>query len=176
MDGLKLHIGGTTAKAGWSILNIQPGPGVDYVGSATDLSAIDDASCAEVYASHVLEHLAYDTELPQAMKEIHRVLKPGGRVRVAVPDLSVICRLFASPQSKFKDRYELMRMMFGGQTDEHDFHYAGLWPAFLDALLREAGFTNIERVSSFGEFKDASEATHSGERISLNMQAYKQGV
>lgn len=173
MADIKLHIGGQQQKDGWSILNIQAGPGVDYVGSATDLSALADGSCVEVYASHVLEHLAYDTDLPRAMSEIHRVLKPGGRLRVSVPDLDILCRLFASPTASFKDKYSLMRMMFGGQTDAHDFHFAGLWPGFLVALLREAGFARIEPVPSFGEFKDTSDAVHLGQPISLNLEAFK---
>ena len=36
---LRLHVGGKEKKDGWKILNIQPGPDVDYVGSCTDLKA-----------------------------------------------------------------------------------------------------------------------------------------
>lgn len=170
---IKLHIGGQQPKEGWSILNIQPGPNVDYVGSCTDLSALADGSCAEVYASHVLEHLSYDTELPAAMKEIYRVLKMGGRVRVAVPDLAVLAKFFAAPGATFKDRYWLMRVMFGGQNDGDDYHYAGIWPEFLRALLQEAGFAQIEHVGAFGEFDDTSGLVFQGQLVSLNMEAYK---
>ncbi len=86
MTDLRLHIGGKDVKPGWKILNVQPGPGVDYVGTCTDLSAFGDRSVAEIYASHVLEHLSYTEELPRALKEFHRVLVPGARLRVAVPD------------------------------------------------------------------------------------------
>ncbi len=170
---IKLHIGGQTPKEGWSILDIQAGPGVDYVGSCVDLSFLADGSCAEVYASHVLEHLSYDADLPRAMKEIHRVLEPGGRLRVSAPDLAVLCRLFSKPGATVEHRYNIMRMMFGGQVDPHDFHFAGFWPEFLAALLKEAGFSMFEPAGSFGEFKDASELTCNGELISLNMEAYK---
>lgn len=44
-----------------------------------------------VYHSHVLEHL--DRPVAEAfLKEIHRVLKPGGTIRIVVPDLERICR------------------------------------------------------------------------------------
>lgn len=172
-DEIKLHIGGTQPKEGWKILNIQPGPEVDYVGSCVDLSFLANGSCGEIYASHVLEHLSYDVHLPAALKEMHRVLKPGGRLRVSVPDLALLCRLFTSPSLKFKDRYDLMRIMFGGQTDRYDFHVAGLWPELLNALLREAGFARIEPAAPFGEFRDASETVFAGNLISLNVEAYK---
>ena len=53
----------------------------------------DDASCAVVYHSHVLEHLACQEALP-FLRECHRLLAPGGILRVAVPDLETIARLY----------------------------------------------------------------------------------
>ena len=114
MSDIKLHMGGQQPKEGWSILNIQAGPGVDYVGDCSDLSMFADGSCAEVYASHVLEHLSYQDVLLRTVKDIHRILKPGGRFRVAVPDLEQLCRIFVSPNATVKERYALMRIMFGG--------------------------------------------------------------
>jgi len=54
---------------------------------------LPDDSCEVVYHSHLLEHL----RLPDAvrfMKECQRVLQPGGTLRVAVPDLERICRVY----------------------------------------------------------------------------------
>ena len=71
---------------------VRTGPGV----VAHDLSTgipLPDASCEVVYHSHVLEHL----RRPDAqffMRECFRVLKPGGILRVAVPDLEQICRQY----------------------------------------------------------------------------------
>ena len=63
---LRLHIGGEEPKAGWTILNVQEGPYVDALGDCRDLSGYSDGSVAEIYASHVFEHLGYLDELPQA--------------------------------------------------------------------------------------------------------------
>ena len=41
---MKLHIGGKEPKDGWKILNIQDGPGVDFVGTCSDLSQFEDGS------------------------------------------------------------------------------------------------------------------------------------
>jgi predicted SAM-dependent methyltransferase len=63
------HIGGTEAKAGWKILNIEPALGVDYVEECKDLSRFEDGPIEEIYASHVLEHLGYVKDLPRALAE-----------------------------------------------------------------------------------------------------------
>jgi len=170
---IKLHIGGTEPRAGWSILNIQAGPGVDYVGNCTDLSFLADASCAEVYASHVLEHLGYNGELQDCLKDIHRVLKPGGRLRVSVPDLKVLCYLFVHPQSQPTHQWKLMQMIFGGRQDPYDVHYVGLTFEFLKKFLEDAGFQSVTKVETFGEFADSSEQRYAGALISLNVAATK---
>jgi predicted SAM-dependent methyltransferase len=54
---------------------------------------LDDASCAVVYHSNVLEHLPH-AFAPLFLKECHRVLVPGGVLRVVVPDLETIARLY----------------------------------------------------------------------------------
>ncbi|MBL8631034.1 MAG: methyltransferase domain-containing protein [Rhodospirillaceae bacterium] len=170
---IKLHIGGTERREGWAILNIVPGPHVDYIGHCKDLSFLANESCAEVYASHVLEHLGYNGEIQLALKEACRVLKPGGRIRVSVPDLEILCRLFIHPKGTFKDRYRIMRMMFGGRGDAYDVHQSGLTFELLHYFLEEAGFTRISRVENFGEFNDTSQQKYGAQPISLNMEAYK---
>ena len=52
-----------------------------------------EATFDVVYHSHVLEHFS-KAEGKQFMAECFRVLRPGGVLRVAVPDLETICRLY----------------------------------------------------------------------------------
>src|SRR5215831_3939109 len=52
-----------------------------------------DECCDVVYHSHLLEHLR-PSDAFRLMKECCRVLKPGGILRVAVPDLERICRVY----------------------------------------------------------------------------------
>lgn len=172
-DGIKLHIGGHTKLDGWTILDALPGPAVDYVGNCADLSFLADGSCAEVYASHVLEHLGYDNELPKALAGIYRVLKPGGRLRAAVPDLDVLCRLFVDPGLTGDGRFHVMRMIFGGRTTPYDAHYVGLNFEFLQAFLQETGFRDVKRVKDFGLFEDTSTLLFGNVSISLNVEARK---
>lgn len=169
----KLHIGGTEKKKGWEILNVLDGPGVEHVGDARDLSRFENDTFSAIYASHILEHLGYKDGIPAALREWHRVLRPGGTLYVSVPDLDVLARMFLQPGQTLKQRFEVMRMMFGGQLDEFDFHYSGLNEEFLRGYFHDVGFINPYRVRDFGLFDDSSTWTVAGLPISCNMIAEK---
>jgi predicted SAM-dependent methyltransferase len=169
---MRLHIGGEEAKAGWSILNAQPGPNVDFVGDCCDLTRFGDGSVEEIYASHVLEHLGH-ADFPRALAEIHRVLRAGGRALISVPDFEMLCQLYLDPANSAQDRLQIMRMAFGGQTDAWDFHRIGLCFEVMAAYLLKARFSRVQRVASFGLFDDSSETTFREMPISLNVIAHK---
>lgn len=107
------------------------------------------------------------------IRSIHRILRPDGKFFVSVPDLDTLCRLFVDEQLTPDERFYVMRMMFGGQTDEHDFHYVGLNAEFLAHFLNEAGFREIYRPPEFNIFHDTSSMKYRGVLISLNMVAIK---
>jgi predicted SAM-dependent methyltransferase len=121
----------------------------------------------------VLEHLGYQEQLPRALAEFHRVLRPEGRALISVPDFETLCRLFLDPRAGLMDRFAIMRMAFGGHMNEYDYHYVGLSYDLLSRYLFNAGFSRVERVKSFGLFDDGSEIVFRGEPISLNVVAYK---
>ena len=54
---------------------------------------LSDRSCAAVYASHVLEHLALD-DFHRALDETYRILRPAGVFRAVVPDLEGLARAY----------------------------------------------------------------------------------
>jgi predicted SAM-dependent methyltransferase len=168
----RLHIGGKQTHAGWEILNISPGPGVDHVGDAVRLSAFADGTFTEVYGSHVLEHFDYQDGLMLALEEWRRVLAPGGTLRLSVPDLDALAGLMLDRQSlDINQRFHVMRMIFGGHIDAHDYHLVGLNAEFLTAFLQEAGFVQVQRVARHGIFQDTSDMVFAGVCISLNMTA-----
>ena len=145
---------------------------VDFIGDITDLGQFEDNSIEEVYASHVVEHVA-QKNVEKTLKGIYRVLKDNGKFYVSVPDMDILCRIFLDPKAPVKVKFHVMRMMFGGQIDDFDFHYFGWNYQFMNEFLKKAGFKKIERVKSFSLFKDTSDYAPYGPPISLNVIAHK---
>jgi predicted SAM-dependent methyltransferase len=172
---IKLHIGGTELHPDWKILDIEARPEVDFVGDAADLSQFSNESVAVIYASHVLEHFYYglNNELIQTLTEWHRVLQPGGKLYISVPDLRTLCWLFLNPNVEPLDRHHLMRVMFGGQMNEFDVHKCGFDADILALYLAEVGFSHYEVVPEFGLFSDRSSSRLMDTLISLNAIATK---
>ena len=75
-------------------LDINPEVQPDIVGTMTDMSAVETSSMDAVWSSHNIEHL-YQHEVPIALGEFRRVLKPGGRIVITCPDLQSVARLVA---------------------------------------------------------------------------------
>ncbi len=171
----QLHIGGQVRKDGWEVLNVSPAPYVDHVCNAGNLTIFHDNTFDVIYASHILEHLDYNGALLAALKEWQRVLKPSGTIYISVPDMDVLAALFLLSKERLAtgERFEVMRMMFGGHIDNYDYHFVGLNEEFLTDFLASAGFENIRRVEEFGFFDDTSSHKFRNVPISLNMVAGK---
>jgi predicted O-linked N-acetylglucosamine transferase (SPINDLY family)/predicted SAM-dependent methyltransferase len=171
-EAIRLHIGGEEIQEGWKILNVEERDGVDFVGDVRDLNAFDDESCSEIYVSHVLEYLSQAEVLP-VFNELHRLLRPGGKLFISVPDMDTLSRMFVNPAFGPSQKFSIMRMMFGDQTKAYDFHRMGYCFDFMIDYLKDVGFTDLEHVESFGIFKDTSTMAYQGHPISLNLIAVK---
>ena len=81
---MKLNLGcGKNPKEGFVNIDYKPGEGVDIVYDLNVLPLdFEDNSVDFVLASYIFEHLKEWTEM---VKEIHRILKPGGFLKVRVP-------------------------------------------------------------------------------------------
>ena len=88
----KLNFGcGTRVADGWENIDFAPfAPGVKQVNLLAGFP-YPDASFDVAYSSHVLEHFSR-ADGRFLVGECHRVLKPGGLVRIVVPDLENTCR------------------------------------------------------------------------------------
>jgi SAM-dependent methyltransferase len=75
-------------------LDIDERTGPDVIGTMTNMSAIADSSMDGLYSSHSIEHL-YHYEVPQALREFRRVIKPDGFAVITCPDMQSICALVA---------------------------------------------------------------------------------
>src|SRR5690554_2541626 len=120
----------------------------------------DDGSVGRIYCSHMLEHVGR-AEFPAVLREFARVLRPGGLLQVAVPDLARLCR-DRTPMN----RWMIDSIIYGGQTDEHDRHGWGFDADSLAVALRQAGLGGVEPFEPFAD--DCSKHPYS-----LNLQGRK---
>jgi predicted SAM-dependent methyltransferase len=170
---IKLNLGcRTRSKVGWLNLDCDPHPGVDFVGDAGDLSRFADGSIEAIYASHILEHFPHP-ETPRVLKEWARVLEPGGKLYVAVPDFERCVELY----TQVGLNEWIVRFLMGDQEYKTAYHYNLFDEGRLSRKLADAGFSDSFRVE---EFEDAEEgecsnlvSTHDMERVSLNMVAIR---
>lgn len=72
-------------------VDIDPKVAPDVVASITDLGAIANQSVDAVWSSHNLEHISAH-EVPLALAEFRRVLKPSGFALVTLPDLEQVAQ------------------------------------------------------------------------------------
>lgn len=152
MSEIKLNIGaGSTVIEGFTAIDRK-------LGTEAFPLKYPDGSVSEIRASHILEHLSF-ADVPKALEEWRRVLKPGGRLRVAVPDAK---RLLESIDNTGNWAYCLM----GGQIDGDDFHKSAYDEARLAAYLHQAGLVGIQRWES----PNTDSAAHP---MSLNLEAFK---
>ena len=81
---------------GWLELRLDIDEAVqpDILGSMTDMRAVKSESVDAVFSSHNIEHL-YPHEVPQALAEFLRVLRPEGFAIITCPDLQSVAELIA---------------------------------------------------------------------------------
>ena len=82
----RLHWGcGPITPYGWVNSDIQPGPGVDVVADIRAGLPLPDDTFDYIASLHTLPELSY-AELDRALLELRRVLRPGGALRLSLPD------------------------------------------------------------------------------------------
>ncbi len=150
-------------------------PGVDVVADISEELPFESGSADLIYAAHLLEHFPTDA-VPGMLAEWRRVLKDGGQLLVAVPDIEAISKIIAERRPGwFTPPHEpWIGAIYGGQKDEYDFHKTGFTAPWLAYLLNQAGFGSAKREERFAEInlRDASfSPLPFGTNISLNMRA-----
>jgi SAM-dependent methyltransferase len=86
---------------------------VDLQADIRQLDFLESESVDEIYSAHAVEHISY-TEIGDVLKEWHRVLKPGGKITIKMPDLDFLCRAYVEGVHSTE---EVMIALFGGFSD-----------------------------------------------------------
>ena len=119
-----------------------------------------DDSADEIRASHVLEHFSHH-KTADVIADWVRVLKPGGILKVAVPDLDIICQMVAQGEPINAQAY-----LMGGHQDGDDHHGAALDRRRLSQIFFDLGLDQVR-------FWPSDNDDCSADPTSLNMQASK---
>lgn len=156
-------------------------PHIDHRCLVDNLCNFADGSASLIYASHVLEHFGrYEVE--EVLREWHRVLAPGGVLRVAVPDFAAVVEMYEHEGLR-DGKSGLVGLICGGQRNEFDFHKIVFDEPFLSYLLTKTGFRDIHRWNwrntEHAQIDDFSQSylphmdKQNGRLMSLNLEAVK---
>jgi len=173
-----IHLGcGDIASPEFINVDARAGPHVHYICDVTDLSIFADGYADLVYACHVLEHVRHNG-LKKTLWEWRRILKPGGILRLSVPDFDKILHIYQSSARRIDS---ILGPLMGGQDHKYDLHYSVFNQQYLTDRLREAGFREIRQWDpdcvANHDFKDwaNSDIIYTGRAfpVSLNLEAIK---
>ncbi len=179
-SGVKLHLGCGNIKIP-DFINVdidQNLSAVDVVDDITELNKFSIDSASLIYACHVLEHFNHNEILP-ILRRWMEVLKPNGELRISVPDIDRIIKIYHKNWQHFQTPPSApwIGLIYGGQGNQWDFHKTGFNFIWLKHLLEQVGFTEIEEYPHSPHWlglQDASLAHETfNEYISLNVKAKK---
>lgn len=138
---LKLHLGcGEVIKEGYVNVDIRDLPGIDLVADVTlPLPGINPSTVSRIEAYDVLEHFPQHQTL-EVLKLWVSYLATKGTIVIRVPDIELIARKIVSGELPV---YTAQWLIYGGQTNEYDYHKAGFSGGLLEGLLIGAGCKKI---------------------------------
>lgn len=110
-----------------------------------------DGSVDEIRVSHLLEHFPQG-QVANIVKGWAAKLKPGGVLKISVPDFETIAKVYLSPNCSAEQKSACGPIIMGGQTSSDDFHRSIYDAVTLEWCLRQAGLIRIERwCDSYGD-------------------------
>jgi hypothetical protein len=121
-----------------------------------------EGSVDEIRASHVLEHFGHQ-EVVTVLRDWVRALKPGGVLKIAVPDFAAVVERYQAG-----DDIPVQGYVMGGQTDARDFHRTIFDREVLMEAMKAAGLVALRHWKS--EIDDCAALP-----ISLNLAGTKPG-
>lgn len=180
---MKLHIGCGIRDFGFDWVHIDGSnyPHIKY-HDVTNLSQFRNNTVDLIYSAHLLEYFDRE-EVVILLNEWKRVLKPEGRLRLAVPDFRKMMSLYIDKDFRLENFLGPIfgKMPMGTKTIYHRTTYDF---DSLSHLLMEVGFKNVERYdwrkTEHARFDDHSQAymnpkgdKENGTLISLNVECIK---
>ena len=178
---MKLHLGcGYKILDGYINVDVRTETNCDVIDDVSKLHNFKNNTVYEIYACHVLEHFNR-FEYQDVLKKWFDVLKPGGVLKISVPDLNKVIHQY----NKGMDLEKLLGFIYGGQNYEQNYHYIGFDFNMLKKSLECVGFSEIKlwdwKLTPHSTIDDYSQSylphmdKDNGLLMSLNIQGTKNG-
>lgn len=141
---------GSDPRPGWINSDTKDEPGVDLVCDIRDGLPLSSDSVDYAVSIHALPEVPYDDLVP-VLRELLRVLKPGGVLRIALPDLEKGVAAYHRGERDYflvpDDEWEDIGSKLVVQLVWYGYSRTLFVRGFVDELLRKAGFTAVQHVS-----------------------------
>lgn len=157
MKKLEIGPGRKRLDDDWITLDCRRRHHVDIVWDITNLPIpMESQSFDLIYMSHVLEHIPW-TQTVDVLKDLHRILRPEGRLEVWVPDLEKLVQAYIDPDLISKDgwykynpqkdptRWFNGRLFTYGETCGN-WHRAAFDRHYLNRCLLSAGYSDTDTL------------------------------
>ena len=180
---MKLHLGcGKRFLQGYTHVDLADFEHIDYKIPVEDLSIFQDETIDLIYASHVLEY--FDREqVESVLKEWRRVLKFGGKLRIAVPNFKNLIKVYETTG----DIDKILGPLYGkwSISDSKSVYHKTVYDekklsdTLLSAGFKQVNFWDWQEVFKDLDFDDHSQAYYphmdkkSGIHVSLNLECIK---
>lgn len=163
---MRLHLGcGNVHLDGWVNIDRRYLPGVDRVENIGILQHYGNV--AEIFCSHGLDHFSR-WEYPHVLRRWFEILKPGGILRVSLPDFAWTVRQFIATG----DLRSLTGQLYAGQDYPDNVRHFAWDYRMAEADMITAGFVKVGRFEPFAD--DASALRdEQGNLRSVNVIGYK---
>ena len=150
-----LNVGcGRKPRPGFINLDYTWQPGVDLLWDLNWRLPFPENALRGLYTEHCMEHLPLEAVTGHVLSEFYRVLEPGGRLRLIVPDgglyLKLYCESHVNPATIFPSmdsRGLVTPMMHVNQCFRDHGHLYAYDFNTLRHFLLFAGFSEVERRS-----------------------------
>jgi len=142
---------------GWLNADLNVGPGIDLAGDIRRGLPLDTDSIHYIVAMHMLQDLPYP-DIPVALRELKRILIPGGVLRLGLPDLDKAIRAYLAGDHGYFHVPDSDAGAIGTKLVTQIIWYGSVRTPFtfdcIEELLGREGFHSVRRCA-FGRTESA---------------------